>query len=161
MGEYTYHNSIRPWAIYSDKPGSGGPRTPAEYWERVAACRATFGAKRSAKPHWQSQLRISEASQGESDTAPVQSQASVCGLHLPSPLTSFNNQLTGSQSRSRSPFSPTTVVLVTIPPAVCRVGCRCLCLYSLTRSLPFFWQTPHGFPDCTAGGHQTGLFENQ
>lgn len=102
------------------------------YWEREAACKAAFGAKHSAKPHWQSQLRSSEALQEESDTAPVQREATVKRLYLPSPLLSFKNQLTGSLSRS---FSP--------PPLRSSLSTShylCVCLSALThprsRALP-------------------------
>lgn len=129
------------------------------YWEREAACRAAFGAKRSAKPHWQSQLRISEALQEESDTAPVQSKATVKGLYLRSPLLSFKNQLTGSLSRSLSPLFPPTAVLVNISPPVCLSGWLAVgpsvCLCSLNCALTLSCQTPHSFfPYCTAGSRR-------
>lgn len=119
------------------------------YWEREAACRAAFGAKRSAKPHWQSQLRTSEALQEESDTAPVQRKATVKRLYLPSPLLSFKNQLAGSLSRSLSPFFPPYSCLCQHP-TTCVSVCRSVCLRSINRALTRSCQTPQGFPYCTA-----------
>lgn len=65
-------------AIYNNKPGLT-IHTHKQNVESRAVCQADFGAKHSAKPHWQSQLRISEALQKECDTAPLQSNAFVRG----------------------------------------------------------------------------------
>lgn len=51
---------------------------------KVALRQADLGAKYSTKPHWQSQLRISEALQKEYDTPPRQSNASEQALYLQS-----------------------------------------------------------------------------
>lgn len=113
------------------------------YWERGAACRAAFGAKHSAKPHWQSQLRSSEALQEESDTAPVQRKAGVKRLYLPSPLLSFKNQLTGSLSRCPAQLSRQHLT-------TCVSVCPSVLIHALTCSC----QSPHGSPYCTAGSHR-------
>lgn len=98
------------------------------YGEREAACRAAFGAKHSAKPRWQSQLRSREALQEESDTAPVQRKATVKRLYLPSPPLSSKNQLTGSLSRSPDPRAPPPGPH---PPALPTSPCSCLVNISL------------------------------
>lgn len=76
------------WPLWGNPPEQARPDSPL-HTSRIlragAACRAAFGAKHSAKPHWQSQLRISEALQEKSDTAPLRSNATVKGLYLSSP----------------------------------------------------------------------------